>query len=125
MSIKSAFKALFGSEEPKAVAEPPVEASVSEITKDLVATIARLDARTQVLGTKISAAEAAIAAANEAKRLAFAEQTDAFTLSKKIQDIVTPSPAGAKPAVQAPAIEVVTATAGSSSTAGARLNGVT
>lgn len=127
MSIKRALKALFGSEEPQAVAELPVEATVAEISRDLVATIGKLDARTKVLGAKITQAEAAITAANEAKRLAFAEQTDAFDLSKKIQSIV-PSTAAAAAAAAAkapPGIDpVVVATAGGKGER-ARVNGVT
>ena len=126
MSIKSAFKGLFGSEERQAVVEPPVETNVTEIAKDLVATIAKLDARTQVLGTKITAAEAAITAANEAKRQAFAEQTDAFALSKKIQEIVTPAAGGAKQAGKSHEIDVVAASGGSGGNGkSARANGVT
>ena len=62
------IKALFGSKEPKPVPQPPVEETVSDISKDLVTTIAKLEARTKALDVKISLAEAAAAAANEAKR---------------------------------------------------------
>ncbi len=96
MSIKSA---LFGKQEPKAIAAPPAEETVSDISKDLVTTIAKLEARTKALDTKISMAEAAAAAANEAKRQAVAEQTDAFDLSKKVKDIVAPR--AATPALKA------------------------
>ena len=64
------IKALFGSKEPKTVPPPPVEETVSDISKDLVTTIAKLEARTKALDVKISLAEAAAAAANEAKRQA-------------------------------------------------------
>ena len=99
------IKALFGSKQPKTVPPPPVEETVSDISKDLDTTIAKLEARTKALDVKISLAEAAAAAANEAKRQAVAEQTDAFDLSKKVKDIVAPRG-------PAPALKVVSVVPG-------------
>ena len=110
MSIKSALKALFHKDEP-AAPMAVLEQTVADISKDLVGTIAKLDDRSKALAGKISAAEAAIAAANEAKKNAFAEQTDAYALSKKIQEIVGSVPAS-KPAAATPPPEVVAATGG-------------
>jgi hypothetical protein len=90
MSIKSAMKALFSSEK-KAAPTHELEITVATISKDLVATMAKLDSRSKILDSKIAAADAAAAAAMESKRKAVAEQGEAAALSKKISELVSPS----------------------------------
>jgi len=105
MSIKKGMKSLFAHEEPQTAA--PAELTVSEISKDLVATLAKLDARASVLDGKVAAAEAAVIAATEAKRKALGEKSEAASLSKKINELINPTATPPTVALAAPAPQLV------------------